>query len=409
MPSLFRLKPAQLRSKTPGKLSDGGGLYFITSGSGRKSWAYIYTSPITGKRREMGLGSYPAVPIQQAREMAAKWRAVKEEGKDPVAQRNREQLEAQEHSLTLKYVLEQAFEARKSGLKGEGVNGRWWSALNTHVLPKIGSKPIEEVSPADLIKVLKPIWHSKQEVAKKAMQRLKIGFAHAVDMGLDVRLDTTERAKRLLGKQISQAEPFPSMPLSDVPAYYQKLDELGTVQARALQLVILTSRRSGEIRRMRLSDIVDDVWNVPPEDMKGRVGQHQKPQRIPLTEEALRIIELSKPHVRNGYLFPRQAKHSRARDLFLHENAMSDLMKAHETGYVPHGFRATFRTWAAEMNLPYDAAEIQQGHEVRKKVERSYNQADLLEQRRVIMQNWADVVTGQTKKNVLQLRPLIAH
>nr|WP_162265102.1 integrase arm-type DNA-binding domain-containing protein [Pseudovibrio stylochi] len=404
MASIYRLKPTQLRSATPRKISDGGGLYFIVSTSGRKSWAFIYTSPVTGKRREMGLGSFPACSIQQARESVSKWRAIRDEGKDPIAIRKLEQQQAQERNTSLRKVLEKAFEARKASLKEEGRTGRWWSALNTHVLPKIGDTPIEEISPADIVKTLKPIWNVKQEVARKAIQRLKIGFEHALDMGLEVQLDTTDKAKRLLGKQINNAAPYSSMPWRDVADYYLKLEELGTVAARALQLVILTARRSGEVRRMKLEDITECVWHVPPEDLKGRVGQHTEAQRVPLSSEALRIIELSKPFSRDGFLFPRQAKHPRAKTLYLNESALSKIMKTQNVGYVPHGFRASFRTWAAEMGLPYDAAEIQQGHEVRGKVERSYNRADLLEQRAIIVEQWSKVITGQEAANVIPLR-----
>ncbi|SFU13411.1 Integrase [Pseudovibrio denitrificans] len=402
MATIFRLKPNQLKSDEPRKLTDGGGLSFIVEKSGRKSWAFFYTSPTTGKRREMGLGNYPTVTLKAAREEAAKWREVKALGNDPIKERNREREEARVNGATLKNVLLAAFEARKAGLKEEGRSGRWWSALNNHVLPKIGDRPISELTAEDIKRTLKPIWFEKQEVARKALQRLRIGFKHAIDMGINVSLDIIDSAQRLLGKQPDKHNPFPAMEWKSVHEYYSVLEETGTIPALALQMAILTSRRSGEVRRMKLADIKDDVWYVPPEDLKGKKGQHTEPQRVPLSKEALRIIEKAKPFARDGYLFPRQTKHPRARDKFMNENGMSKLMKDQGMNCVPHGFRASFRTWAAEAGIMYDAAEIQQGHEVRGRVERSYNRSDLLEERKLVVERWAQVVLGTAGAKVIK-------
>ncbi len=206
-------------------------------------------------------------------------------------------------------------------------------------------------------------------------------------MGLDVDLQATDKAKALLGKSRHVAKNIPAMPWADVPAFYATLRE-PTLTHLALRLAILTGVRSNPLRHIRLDQIDGDVWTVPGEDMKGRLGSTSD-FRVPLSAEALRVIELAKPFARGGYLFPS-----------VHKGVISDMtlgrhMERRGLEARPHGFRTSLRTWLAEAtDAPHEVAEAMLAHVTDGAVVRAYRRTDFLEQRRVLAERWADHVTG---------------
>jgi integrase len=248
----------------------------------------------------MGLGAFPDVTLKEARQIADRCRAHVRENRDPIKERDRERREAAKNIHLLKDIAEDAFESRKAELKGEGVNGRWFSPLENHVLPKLGRVPVGEIDQKDIRDTLAPIWHSKAETAKKAMDRLKICLKHAAALGLTVDLQAPEKARALLGKQRHTAQNIPAMPWKDVPAFYASLGA-GTVTHLALKLLILTGVRSGPLRNIHESQIVDDVWTIPSEGMKGRRDATTE-FRVPLSKEALAVISEARKLSRDGFL-----------------------------------------------------------------------------------------------------------
>lgn len=328
----------------------------------------------------MGLGGFPDMSLKAARDEADKWRAVVREGKDAIKERERQRREAEQNLHILNDIALDAFESRKAELKGEGKAGRWYTPLALHVLPKLGKMPVSQIDQRDIRDTLAPIWHSKADTARKAMNRLSICLRHAAALGLDVDLQATDKAKALLGKQRHKPKNIPALHWRDVPDFYQSLGE--TITELALRLLILSAVRSYPLRTLHLDQIDGDVWTVPATSMKGRKDATTE-FRVPLSREAVRVIELVKPWARDGLLFPGVKRG------VISDASMSKYMDRRNMIERPHGFRSSFRDWVAEtQSVPFEVAETALGHIVGGSVERSYKRTDFLEQRRALMEKW---------------------
>jgi len=394
--ALQKLTAVKIKNALPGKYADGGGLWLVKRADGGAQWVLRVT--IHGRRREMGLGSLDAVSLKEARETAEQWRAVVRQGNDPIKERERLKREAAKGDNTLASVAVEAFEARKAELKEDGKAGRWFSPLELHVLPKIGKIPVEEIDQQDIKTALAPIWHTKADTARKAINRLSIVMRHAAAMGLDVDIQATDKAKALLGKTRHVASHIPSLQWKEVPAFYDSLSD-GSITHLALRLLILSGLRSKPIRFCRLDQIDGDVWTVPAENMKARKG-HAVDFRVPLSSEMQSVIEQAKPFARDGFLFPSVRKG------VISDATMSRLMERRGMVARPHGFRSSLRTWCAEAtDTPHDVSEMALSHVTGSKVERSYRRTDYLERRRILMERWANHVTRQSGDVVRMVRP----
>lgn len=380
-----KLSSAELPKKPAGKYSDGGGLWFHKRPDGGAQWFMRYT--LFGRRHEMGLGSFPSVKLKDARLEADKWQAVVRQGKDAIKERERERRVAERNLNILSDIALDAFESRKAELKGDGKAGRWFTPLELHVLPKLGKTPVSQIDQRDIRDTLAPIWHTKADTARKAMNRLSICMRHAAALGLDVDLQATEKAKALLGKQRHKPKNIPALHWKDVPSFYQSLDG-GAVTELAMRLLILTAVRSNPLRHIHLSQIDGDVWTIPAEAIKGRRDATDD-FRVPLSAEALAVIDQASRFERDGYLFPGVRKG------VISDAAMSKFMDRLGMVERPHGFRSSFRDWVAEtQNVPYEVAETALGHVTGGTVERSYRRTDYLEQRRALMAAWARLLTA---------------
>ncbi|VDS07169.1 Prophage CP4-57 integrase [Paracoccus haematequi] len=379
----------------PGKYSDGAGLWLVKDESMRGKWVLRVT--VHGRRREMGLGSFPAVSLAEARKYAEAARAQVRGGLDPIKERQRERREAARNLHVLKDVALDAFETRKASLKGDGKAGRWFSPLEIHILPKLGRVPVADIDQADIRDCLAPIWHTKAVTAEKALSRLAICMQHAAALGLQVDLQATVKARALLGKSRHREQNIPALSWKDVPEFYASLND-GTVTHLALRLLILTGARSGPLRFLHESQVHGDVWTIPGETMKGR--KDATPDfRVPLVPEALAIIEVAKAHAREGFLFPSVRKG------VISDATMARLMERRGMKERPHGFRSSLRDWLAETtDAPHDVAETMLGHVVGRSVERAYRRTDFLEQRRALLARWAKHVTGQSGQVVELVR-----
>ncbi|MDX8435330.1 integrase arm-type DNA-binding domain-containing protein [Mesorhizobium abyssinicae] len=386
MRALNRLSAIAIKKLAPGKYADGGGLWLLRRDDGGGQWFLRYT--MHGRRREMGLGSIVDVSLKEARDGADKWRAVVRAGKDPIKVREQEKRDAARNLHILADVAKDAFESRKAELKGDGKAGRWFTPLELHVLPKLGKVPIGEIDQRDIRDTLAPIWHLKADTARKAMNRLSICLKHAAALGLEVDLQATEKARALLGKQRHKAENIPAMPWANVPAFYATLKD-DSITHLALCLLILTGVRSAPIRFIHEDQIDGDVWTVPAEAMKGRRDATSE-FRVPLSAEALSVIEKAQRFVRGGYLFANPKKG------VISDMSMSQHMKRAKLEYRPHGFRSSLRDWLAEAtDARHEIAETMLGHTIGSSVERAYRRTDFLDQRRELLDRWAMHVTRQ--------------
>ena len=390
-----KLTALQIKKAEVGILQDGGGLSLRKTETGGR-WNYRYS--FAGKRRDMGLGSLDDVSLAEARQSRDRWATALQEGRDPVSERERvratEKAEMTRHDPTLAEMFEVVFEAKKAGLRGEGANGRWRSPIDWHVLPKIGHMPMSTIHQTDIQRTLAPIWRKKHPTAEKAIQRLAIIFRQARLSGLDVDPFTVEAAKHMLGEVRHIAEPITATPWQNIPDLYKRLE--GNAPSRlALRLMILTTVRSTALRAATFDEIEGDVWTVPAARMKGAEGRVSD-FRVPLPTEALNVIAVCEEYRTNQFLFPSSHAGKSISDVSIHKT-----MNRLEEAGRPHGLRTSFRTWVQDTNAAtFDVAETALAHIVGNKVERSYARSDLLDQRRILMQKWADYVTGEAAKVV---------
>jgi integrase len=379
---LNSLNLMKAKNLAKGKYADGQGLWLVKLERARGKW--VLRLVVDGKRREMGLGRWPDVSIAEARDLAADARKKLRAGSDPIEVRAKAK-KKKPARLTVKQAVDGCFEAKKAELKGEGEAGRWMSPLAVHVLPVIGKTAIEDVDQHVLKKVLEPIWHSKADTARKALNRLSLTIKHAAALGLEVDLQATMKVRALLGKQRHVSEHIPSMPYRDAPAFYRWLCEQKAAAALPLRFIMLTAARTGEVRYARHSYIDGDVLTLPPEVTK--TGREHK---IPLMPEVLELIQAAKLNEGQDLLFPSPT------GKILSDATMSRLMEREGLDYRPHGFRATFRTWVEEQtDTPFEVAEAVLGHVVEGEVARAYQRSDRLNKRRTLICAWVDYVTAR--------------
>ena len=358
----------------PGKHADGQGLWLVKRNHRAGKW--ILRIVTNGKRREMGLGRWPDVPIAEARDRASQARLQLRDGLDPVQERRQRRQKA--HRVTLEEAVKGCFEARKAELKNDGKAGRWRSPLDIHVLPKIGQVPVEDIDQHHVKQVLEPIWHSKADTAAKALNRINLTLEYAAALGLDVDLQASSKARALLGKQRHQVQHIPSMPYIDLPSFYCWLCTQSLTTAKALQFLILTAARTSEVRLATFSEIVDGVWHLSEERTKTGAAH-----RIPLSNGARDLVSSMPEHVNNPYVFVGH------RGKPLSDMAMSSFMKREGYATRPHGFRATFRTWVEEQtDYPFEVKEMALGHAVGSETVRAYQRSDHFAARKTLMEEW---------------------
>lgn len=368
---------SQMRAKNlgEGRYADGQGLWLIKRSKIAGKW--ILRVVIRGKRREMGLGRWPDVTIAEARERAAAARRVVRDGLDPIEERKKaRELPA---AVTLAEAAQGCFEAKKAGLKNKNAVKRWMGLLNHHVLPKIGDMPIEELDQHVIKKTLKPIWHTKAETARKSLGHIGQVIKYAAALGLDVDMQATMKARALLGKQGHKVQHIPSMPYQEAPEFYRWLQEQPGVVPLALRFLILTVARTTEVRLAQFEEIKGDIWTLSKERTK--TGQKH---RIPLSQEAMTIVKAARQESENDNLF------NALRGKPLSDMAMSVFMKREGYEARPHGFRATFRTWAEEQtDTPFEVKENVLGHAVDTGVVGAYQRSDRLDKRRDLLRAWS--------------------
>ena len=374
---------SQMRAKNlgPGKHADGQGLWLVKRTKETGKW--ILRVVVSGKRREMGLGRWPDVTIAEARERAATARRTLRDGLDPVAERAKSKRTVKR--LTFKEAIDGCYEAKKAELKNDGTAGRWLSPLSTHVIPKLGKVPVEDINQHTLVETLGPIWHNKPEAARKALNRVNLTLKHAAALGLNVDLQAPMKAKALMGKQRHDVTHIPSMPYQEAPAFYAWLKTQNSISTLALRFLMLTVARTSEVRLATFDEIDGDVWNLPA--ARTKTGREH---RVALTDEAKAIVQRCRELSSNGYLFP-ALKGKPISDM-----AMSALMKREKHEARPHGFRATFRTWCEECtDAPFEVKEAALGHAVDAGVVGAYQRSDRFVQREKLLAKWTDYVAQQ--------------
>ncbi len=392
MTQLHRLSSAFVKGAPHGKHSDGQGLWLIKRPDGGAQW--MLRISLGGKRREMGLGGANDVSLKEVRELASEYRKLAKQGIDPINFRLAEKRALLKPGKSLTEVASAAYEAKKAELKNDGINARWFSPLQLHVLPKLGRLSVEVITQQDIAEALRPIWHQKAATAKKAIGRLSIVLTYAAAAGYDVDLNAIAKAKALLGKHRHQTQNIPALNWRQVPDFYASLLEPTTVHL-ALKLLILTGVRSYAIRYAHVDQFDGDTWIIPAENMKGQITQTTD-FHVPLSSEAQIVISTAMHFARDGFLF------AGMRSGVISDASLARLMERREMIERPHGFRSSLRTWLAETtNASEQVAETILAHKVGTKTIRAYRRTDHFEERSVLMERWARHVTGE--ENVIEL------
>lgn len=362
-----------------------------SSKRGRGKWGLRFISPQTQKRRNAGLGIYPEIGIAETGKLANTMREHLAAGLDP--------LELQRQEKVVIPTFEDA--ARKvhaellPGWKNEKHGLQWLTTLEKHVFPHIGSMLLNSITAANVASVLRLLWLSRSETARRTKQRIHTvmawGWAHGY-----CSANPVDVVSHLLPQQTSASlrrVHQPAMPWKSIPFFittHLAQKEKYDVSRAIITFVILTACRSGEARAMRWSeiDVKTNIWTIPAERMKAGV-QH----RVPLSDQAIALLNRMRG-LHNDLVFPSPRK-----QIVLSDMALTSLLRRVEAeSDVPgrvataHGFRSSFRGWCSENGYPRDLAERALAHTVQNKVEAAYHRTDLLEQRRPMMQAWGDYV-----------------
>lgn len=394
--AIHKLNPRKVATAGPGKYEDGGGLRLVVSKAGAKKWVLRFT--INGKRREMGLGSFPLVALVEARNKALECQRLISEGTDPIEAARIES----EKVPTFTTCAARYIRAHRHGWRNAKHARQWVSTLKTYVRPVIGSKIVDAIDTGDVLKVLSPIWTTKTETAKRVQGRMEsvLDFA-AAHKYRDPMNPARWRGHldKLLPKpsKVKQVDHHPAMPYGDVPSFMLELSQNNSVSALALRFLILTATRTSEVLKAEWDEIDLDagVWTIPASRMKA-----QREHRVPLSGSAIEVLEALPRIEGNLYLFP-GAHHRRplsGMSLLQLMRGMGFGVNGNRGDYVPHGFRSSFRDWTGEAtSFPRDVAEMALAHTIENKVEAAYRRGDLFNKRRKMMDDWASYVKSGGK------------
>ena len=366
-----------------------------SSTKGHGKWVLRYVSPVTGKRRNAGLGSYPEVTIAEAGKRASAMRLELGDGRDPLEEKTK--IEERPKIPTFEEAARTLHKDLLAGWKNPKHGQQWINTLIEYVFPKLGGMLLHEIQPGDVAEVLKPIWLTKAETASRVKQRIHVvlawGWAHG-----HCQSNPVDVVGHLLAHQPGKAtrtQHHPAMPWREVPEFVQNQLRPGNrpeVSRTLLEFVILTACRSGEARGMTWDevDFKDKVWSIPAERMKARVSH-----RIPLSPRAMAILQMQKDQ-HETFVFPSIRDQVELSDMAI--TSVLRRLKAHSDtpGRIAtaHGFRSSFRDWCSENGYSRDLAERSLAHTIKDKVEAAYHRTDLLEQRRDLMNAWEAFVTG---------------
>ena len=372
------------------KQCDGRGLWFVKTKAAGK-WIYRFT--YLGRRREMGLGTFPTVTLAMARQARDEAARTLAQGQDPIQAREAERQAAKDElnrtDPTLEDLVNMAFEAKRAGLRGDGERGRWLSPLTLHVLPRIGRKRVSLLTALDVVDTLKPIWRTKHPTAEKAMQRLNIALKWGKLAGMPCDPEIAARAQHLLGEVRHVEQHIEATPWQEIPGVYARLLESPSMSAICVRWHVLTLVRSMGCRLAEKAEVSGAVWTVPAARIKGKEGA-AKDFAVPLGPEAMAIIK-DTLRWEGRYLFPGPT------DRPISDVAVNKALTRAKTMGRVHGLRTSFRTWVqdtqpAEME---NTAEMILGHRIYGATESAYARSDMLERRRGLMLAWEGHVTSE--------------
>jgi integrase len=401
------------KAKEPGMYADGGGLYLRVTPEGARNWVLRFM--LDRRPRWMGLGPLALYGLQDARAKALDARRKRHDGIDPIdarrAERARQRLDAAK-AITFKQCGEAYVTAHRAGWRNDKHAAQWSATLLSYAYPIIGALPVQAVDTGLVLKVLEPIWTAKPETASRLRGRLEsiLDFAKARDYrdGENPARWRGHLDKLLPARsKVREVEHHAALPYAELSAFLVALREQEGIAARALEFLILSAARTGEVIGALWSeiDLLDKTWTVPAARMKAH-----REHRVPLSARALAILDEMQvarhsDDARDSFVFP-----GRKPGTPLSNMAFLMLLRRMGLGSLTaHGFRATFKTWASERTSAQNQiVEASLAHVIGNKVEQAYRRGDLFEKRRRLMQQWATFCATAPAKEVQNVTPLRA-
>lgn len=346
-----------------------------------KSW--IWRGVVRGRRRELGLGSVRRYSLAEARELARHYRKAAREGRDPKAERDA----AIRQSETFRDAATRSWRETVEPTKSPKTAARWRSTVEVYAVPRLGNLPVADVSPEDVLAVLRPIWLAKPETARRVLQRVRAVFDWAIVAGLRTDANPAGAVRIALPPQKDQSAHFAALPYAEVPALMARLTTVNGIGALALRFTILTAARSGETRGAHWSefDLAGATWTIPAERVKMKTGH-----RVPLSDPVIAILEFVR-ELPGALVFPGIRDPERP----LSDMTLTATLRRLDVPATVHGFRSSFRDWAEERtDFAHEIKEAALAHKISNAVERAYRRTDLLDRRRALMNEWAAFCTG---------------
>ena len=380
-----------------GAHADGGNLYLRVTGPSRAKWTFRYQR--AGRPREMGLGAAPEVLLAEARGAADEARRLLRQGVDPIEHKRQVSIVAvRKHKRlqTFEQVVDLYLAAHGAKWSNAKHRAQWRSTLDRHAFRHIGTLPVAEIGTDQVLKVLQPIWKERPETASRLRGRIEAVLDYARVRGWRDgenparwrgHLDMTLPAKAKIRSVVHHS----ALPWKDLPDFMGKLRAQTSNAARALELLILTAARTGEVLGARWSeiDLEASVWTRPAEHMKAR-----KAHRVPLGPAAVAVLSQmarQRSSLPDPLIFPGQ-RASRP----LSQMAMAMLLRRMgRPDITVHGFRSTFRDWVEDATTtPGNVAEQALAHAIPDKVEAAYRRGDLFDRRIELMRDWSEYCAG---------------
>jgi integrase len=381
-----RLTAVTVRNlKNPGRYADGNGLYLVVDHSGAKRW--MLRTVIAHKRRDIGLGSVRLVSLAEAREEATKLRRQARRGEDPLAERRR----ASQAIPTFRDAAQRVHAAHAATFKNERHKAQWIASLEADVFPTFGDLRVSTIQPSDVLRALSPIWTTKPETARRLKQRIKVVLDWAKASGYRSGDNPVDGVTKVLPKVRHGGKHHAALPYAQVPQFLEDLRKIEGHESTklAFELLILTATRTSEVLGARWEEIdrAAKTWTIPGARIKAG-----REHRVPLSSRCLELLDRATAISNGGeFVFPgRSPKAPPSNMVFL-----MLLRRMKRDDITAHGFRSTFRDWAAERTtFSRSVCEAALAHVVKDKTEAAYFRTDLFEQRRELMESWTKFATA---------------
>ena len=389
---MARLTAIEVKNlKIPGRYGDGNSLYLNVAPGGSKSW--VQRISVDGKRCDLGLGGYPTVSLARARDLAvANTRAV-QQGHNPVSVKrtNGQALKkaAQVPGIpTFRDAASIVHGLNSARWESAKTQNNWWQRAERYVFPTIGSMPVDRIGCTEVLNILTPVWTAKPETARRLRLIIKTVMAWAMAYGYVTVNPAGEVIDAALPSMPKVKAHFRALPYPEVGAAMKAVEASTSFPATKLcfRFLVLTAVRSAEARYATWDEIDPDnaLWTIRASRTKTRKGH-----RAPLSSGAIEVLREAQtlPTYGGPYIFPNDLTPGKS----LSENALSYMLRRLGIPAVVHGFRSSFRDWAAEnTDASFAVMELALSHGVGSSVVQSYARSDLLQRRMELMQKWSD-------------------